>query len=207
MRRAVTAVTAAPPNRRRRGVLLAAAIIAVGLVVLGAGASQSDPDTAPQSPRPTATPDRRSAATAALVYTQELAVTGVRRPSVYGRRLRQIAAPGSAADVRAAFGEGASDVRALVKGRSGVLRAAPVGYRIDALDRTHATVSVWMVALAGGPLLEPVAQWRVLTVELRWTSAGWRVTGGHGGPGPSPRSSLPQLVADTARFEEVRHVP
>ena len=34
-----------------------------------------------------------------------------------------------------------------------MLRAAPMGYRIDAFDARSATVTVWMVALAGGPLL------------------------------------------------------
>ena len=68
-------------------------------------------------------------------------------------------------------------------------------------------MSVWMVALAGGPLLEPTAQWRLFTLELRWTETGWRVADGRGGRGPSPRSPLPLLVAEAATFTEVRHVP
>ena len=83
---------------------------------------------------------------------------------------------------------GAEQVRALVKGPLGVLRAAPIGYRIDSYDGTRSEVTVWMVALAGGPLLKPVAQWRLLTIELEWTPQGWRVSGGHGAGGPSPDS-------------------
>lgn len=205
MRRFVRAVSSAPSKRRPPVLLIAmGTLAAIGLTIVVAGGHPRE-DTAPPSPAPT--PDRRSAAGAALQYTQELAVTGVRHPGVYGPRLEQIAAPGSLARVQADFGKGAEEVRALVKGRSGVLRAAPMGYRIDAFDAGKAEVSVWMVALAGGPLLEPVAQWRVLTIDLVWTSAGWRVTGGHGAGGPSPRSSVAALATEAATFRAVNHVP
>lgn len=204
MRRPVTAVSAAPSRWRHRAV--AVGLVACAVTIASVLAATRVSETVP-TPAPSPTPDRFGAASAALSYTQELAVTGVREPSVYGPRLRQIAAPGAEDEVRAAFGEGAAEVRALVRGRSGVLRAAPIGYRIESLEGARATVAVWMVALAGGPLLEPVAQWRVLTIELQWTAGEWKVSGGHGARGPSPRLPLPELAARTASFEEVRHVP
>jgi hypothetical protein len=197
-------VSAAPSRWRSRAPAagLAACAITIAIIL----ASTRAPETTP-APAPSPTPDRSGAAAAALRYTQELAVTGVHEPSVYGPRLRQIAASGAEDEVRADFGDGAAEVRALVRGRAGVLRAAPIGYRIESLDATRASVAVWMVALAGGPLLEPVAQWRLLTIELRWTAQGWKVSGGHGARGPSPRMPLPVLAERTATFEEVRHVP
>ena len=109
--------------------------------------------------------------------------------------------------MRAVFGAGAKEVRALVAGSAGVLRAAPMGYRIDDFDARSADVTVWMVAIAGGSRLEPTAQWRLLTLELAWTPSGWRVTGGSGASGPSPQSPLPLLVAEASTFKELRHVP
>ena len=207
MRRSVTAVTAVPSHRARYALLAAAAIVVITLVAIVGRTSGSGTTAARPAAKPEIKPTRQNAAAAALTFTQELAVTGVRHPAVYGQRLQDIAAPGADDNVRAAFGAGATQVRALVKGRTGVLRAAPLGYRIDSFDPERATVSVWMIALAGGPLLEPVAQWRLLTIDLRWASDEWRVAGGHGGSGPSPRSPLTELAAQTATFAEVRHVP
>lgn len=208
MNRAVTGFEPRSDRWRRHLLRLAVALPTIAFVVLAVVLIRPQPETPSRSvTAPGPTPDRHSAADAALRYTQELVVVGVRRPEVYGRRLHEIAAPGSTTRVREAFGSGAEEVRALVRGKSAVLRAAPIGYRIDAFNTDQATVSVWMVALAGGPLLEPTAQWRLLTVELRWTEAGWRVEDGHGGGGPSPRSPLPLLVAEAATFAEVRHVP
>jgi hypothetical protein len=82
-----------------------------------------------------------------------------------------------------------------------------MGYRVDSFSTRDASVSVWMVALAGGAKLEPTAQWRVLTLDLAWTASGWRVTDGSGGGGPSPRTPLSLLAAETATFKELRHVP
>jgi hypothetical protein len=137
---------------------------------------------------------------------QLLAVAGVRNPSIFGPDLERVAAPGAADKVRETLGAGAGQVRVLV-GSSGVLRAAPLGYRIDAFAPPRATVTVWMVALAGGARIEPVAQWRLMTMELVWTRGAWRIEGGRGGPGPSPLSRLPLLASEAASFSEVRHVP
>ena len=207
----MSAVTTVSGRPRRTGRWLVAAIVAIGLVALLVRALGGSGDQPPSprvvTPSPTAMPDRRSAAGAGVRYAQELAVAGVRRPAVYGRRLRQIAAPGAVGRVRAAFASGAEEVRALVGGELGLLRAAPIGYRIDSFDARWAKVTIWLVALAGGPALEPSAQWRLLTLDLRWTAAGWRVAGGSGARGHSPRSPLRRLVAEASSFEELRHVP
>lgn len=200
MRRAVREVTTlhrgSPP---RVGTLCAAILaiaIAVSAVVVLHGSGPSE------QPRPT----RSSAASAALRFVQLLAVAGVRDRSVFGPSLKRIAAPGAVDRVRETLGAGAEQVRGLL-GRSGVLRAAPLGYRVDAFVPPHATVTVWMVALAGGARMEPVAQWRLMTIELVWSNGTWRVESGHGGPGPSPLSQLPILADEAATFREVRHVP
>jgi hypothetical protein len=199
MSRAVSTVAATPRRRRLRFAAAVCAPVVVVLLLLIVGPSRKQAATAPAA-------DRRAAANAAVTFAQELAVTGVSKTAVYGPRLRRIAAPGAEARVRAAFGKGAEEVRHLI-GETGVLRAAPMGYRIDSFSARAASVSVWMVALAGGPRLAPTAQWRVLTLDLTWSSTGWRVIDGSGGGGPSPRTPLSLLATETATFKELRHVP
>jgi hypothetical protein len=139
-------------------------------------------------------------------FAQQLAVDGVSETAIFGPRLREVVAPGAETRVRAAFGTGAKEVRVLI-GKTGVLRAVPMGYRVDSFSAHAASVSVWMVALAAGSRLEPTAQWRVLTLDLVWTASGWRVTDGSGGSGPSPQTPMPLLATETATFKELRHVP
>jgi hypothetical protein len=134
-------------------------------------------------------------------------VAGVHDPAIFGSRLARVAAPGATNRLKQSFGAGAAEVRALLGTGQGVLRAAPLGYRLDSFSGTRAAVSVWMVALAGGERLEPVAQWRVLTLDLTWIRGRWLVAAGRGGPGPSPLSQLPVLAAEASTFKEVRHVP
>jgi hypothetical protein len=162
----------------------------------------------PAKPVPTVAlaPDRHNAVSAAVAYAQELAVTGVRSPDVYAKRLGAIVAPGAERAVRAAFERGAEQVRERI-GPTGVLRAVPLGYRVDSFNSRAAEVSIWMVALAGGPGIEPTSQWRVLTLELAWTRQGWRVTDGRGAAGPSPRSPLALLTAEASTFKALNHVP
>jgi hypothetical protein len=201
MSRPVSTVSATPHRRRLRlavAVVVCAPVVGILLLLIVAPSRQ-------QAAAPPA-PDRREAANAAVTFAQELAVTGVSETAVYGPRLRRIAAPGAEARVRAAFGKGAEEVRRLI-GETGVLRAVPMGYRIDSFSARAASVSVWMVALAGGSKLEPTAQWRVLTLDLTWTSSGWRVTNGSGGGGPSPQTPLSLLATETATFKELQHVP
>jgi hypothetical protein len=209
MRRSVTTVSSGPRRSAAMPLLIALAIVGALVAVAIFALSGSGPQVAarPDPPKVELLPDRRTAASAAIRFANELAVVGVRRPSVYGRRLRAIAAPGAERRVRSIFGTGAEQVRSLVSGSAGLLRAAPMGYRIDDFDARSADVTVWMVAIAGGSRLEPTAQWRVLTLELAWTRTGWRVAGGSGANGPSPQSALPLLVAEASTFKELRHVP
>lgn len=203
MSRAVSTISHAP--RRKRFRLAIAAVVCppiIGLALLSIATPSRK--QSPSSVVPT--PDRGDAASAAVTFAQKLAVEGVSQIAIYGPKLRDVAAPGSEARVRAAFGQGAADVRALI-GKAGVLRAVPMGYRVDSFSRRAASVSVWMVALAAGSKLEPIAQWRVITLELAWTAEGWRVTDGSGGGGPSPRTPLALLATEAATFKELRHVP
>jgi hypothetical protein len=194
-------------SRRRAGIALGILAALSVLVLIVATTRRSPANTAAPTYVARRRPDAASAAAAGVRFAKLLAVDGVRHRAVFGVRLRSIVAPGYLTRVRLTFGAGAAQVRSLLRGPDHVLRAAPLGYRVDALSSGRASVTVWLVALAGGSRLEPTAQWRALTLNLMWTAAGWRVTDGRGGRGPSPMSPLPVLAAEVSSFHEVRHVP
>jgi hypothetical protein len=195
-------MTRIPIGRRR---LLAP--LAISLCAIAAALIAVHDHTRKDSPRVGLHPTANSAAGAGLRFAETLAVEGVRHPSVFGRTLRSIAAPGAVERLRASFGSGAAQVRAMIRGANGVLRVVPLGYRVDAFGARTASVTIWLVALVGGYRIEPMAQWRLLTMDLVWTREGWRLADGRGARGPSPLSPLPLLAAEAASFREVRHVP
>src|SRR4051794_21955208 len=130
MSRPVRTVTRTTRRSRGRARLVALVCIPlIGLLV----ATLLVPDRKHPIPSPATAvapnPDRQNAASAAVAFAQELAVTGVKSRDVYAKRLGTIAAPGSEPAVRATFERGAEEVRRVV-GVSGLLRAVPLGYRV-----------------------------------------------------------------------------
>lgn len=68
-----------------------------------------------------------------------------------------------------------------------IVRAAPVGYRVDEFTRDTATVSIWRVGIVGsGATMEPRQAWRTETVTLVWERAEWKVASFRSTPGPTP---------------------
>jgi len=121
--------------------------------------------------------------------------------------LRDVAAPRSAGRVRATFGASDPAMLAAFTERPRVLRAAPLGYRIERFSASSASVAIWSVAVAGTQRYGVQVQWRTLTVDLAWTPAGWKVTGGSGRGGPDPSGSVARLAASGSTFVPLRHVP
>jgi hypothetical protein len=94
-----------------------------------------------------------------------------------------------------------------------IVRAASLGYRVDAFTPTEATVSIWRVGIVGsGAAVQPEQSWRTETVTLVWEKDTWKVAGlaSESGPTPQPAASLAstpaELFASIPRFEEFSHV-
>jgi hypothetical protein len=91
-----------------------------------------------------------------------------------------------------------------------VLRAVPVGYRIEHYSQEEATVAVWYVGIVGsGATVQPQQSWRTQTVTLVWEDRGWKVRSFESSPGPTPPLSTAEpaeppgaLFAAIPRFEE-----
>jgi hypothetical protein len=142
---------------------------------------------------------------AAVATLYELALPALSNAASFERGVRRLAASGRSAEVRRAFGLAAREARASLAG--GVVRAAPLGYRVEHFDGRVASVAIWVVTLAAGRRLEPRSTWRRMTVDLVWESDRWKVTGGVGGPGPSPSSAARALLAEAASYRTLSLAP
>jgi hypothetical protein len=68
-----------------------------------------------------------------------------------------------------------------------VLRAAPVGYRVERYSPAAATIAVWYVGIVGsGATVQPQQSWRTEIVGLVWERGAWRVESFASTVGPTP---------------------
>jgi len=99
-----------------------------------------------------------------------------------------------------------------------LLRAVPVGWRLDAYTGDKATVAIWVTsvlgALGGSPGGVPVREaWGTTTVELRWVDGDWKQldTTTIDGPVPIADTSTPtaasQLIPEAQEFKEFTYAP
>jgi hypothetical protein len=68
-------------------------------------------------------------------------------------------------------------------------------------------VSIWIVSLAAGPRLPTQASWRRITFDVQWEHGRWMVSGGAGGPAPSPSSTGPAAVLEASTYRALRYAP
>jgi hypothetical protein len=212
---------AAPAHRhaKRTPWLILAIVTALGAAVLALAGPSIAPKEArratdrpvtalPSAPRlaeqrPSAT--RRGAIEAAVAALRALAVPALTDRRGFERSLRRIVADGREGSVRSAFGVQDEGLRERLTGS--VVRAAPLGYRLEHFDGRAAAVSIWTVTLAAGPRLRPRSSWRRITVDLVWERGEWKIAGGAGGAAPSPSSAGRAVVAEAGSYRELRHGP
>ena len=222
---------------RRRGTRLALGTAAVALlaagVLIGGRLGASDGDTKavtvtvaaragdagsepapPPSPRESPLP--RSAAGAVVAATTALGALGGETllvPARLQRALGSVASSAALPDLRRAFGPAALRAREqLGAGTSPepvvIVRAAPVGYRVERFTQDAATISVWRVGIVGsGATVEPRQSWRTETVSLVWERGAWKIAALRSSPGPTPplataAADASALFTSIPRFEE-----
>jgi hypothetical protein len=85
-----------------------------------------------------------------------------------------------------------------------VLRAAPVGYRLEQYTGSEARVAFWAVAIgAGVPGLPLTTAWGTEVLTLRWVAGDWRIAAIDRTSGPVPPDSGGEATAvATARMQQ-----
>lgn len=236
----MTALAATPMRRspgpprsgrsRRRGLLAAGAVaslllLAAGLYIGRTTAPDAPVDGAPAGPGPTRLVEgvavgyarsQQGAVAAAANYTTVLGDKRNLDPG-FGQRVYPVFA---LPDVVDELLQRSRDFAARHGGATGlaadprlVLRAAPVGYRLERYTPDEAVIAVWAVVAAAGTAELPLATtWGTEQLTLRWVDEDWRIAAITRASGPTPpqhgTDPVPANLADeVAAFEPFVYLP
>jgi hypothetical protein len=220
-------LTGAAPSPVRRvvpwglGILV---VLAIGIVIgtrLGSPGSSDDVGTGRAAPstRAAQAPGRHAIPSGA--HTRAGAVAAAARsitafaghvllePARLRTVVARIAGGASRARLTEAFEEASAQTRAKLGADSVprpvvVLRAVPLGYRIEHYSPDRATVAVWYVGIVGsGATVQPQQSWRTQTVSLVWEDGDWKVSSFASSVGPTPALAVPEAEAPGELFAAI----
>lgn len=195
----------------------AAHLIAVVLVLAGAGCAKSthEPDgdgqeTAATPAATTATQSATDPVDAAVRFVASTDALMSRSP--IGRReiLRQLVAPDHLADCINALDRAAAELAEKLDMpiERLVWVEAPLTAELSASTATSATVDVWTVSVLGSSELgSPQQVWRTVHIDLELVDGDWLVTDATADAGPTPASNELALQATWSDFEVVSAWP
>jgi hypothetical protein len=212
----------APPRGRRGSWVVAGGLLAV-LVVLAIGvfigrASAPEPDVA-QSPVTTAGPGpsrvvegvpvgyARTEAGAVAAAGNYAVVLGSKDnvDPAYVERVYPVFALAPVVDDMLArsrdFASTVADPSRLAADPALVLRAAPMGYRVESYTADEARVAVWSVVTGAGTAELPLATaWGTERLTLRWEQDDWRIAAIDRESGPTPIDGAATPAETVARM-------
>jgi hypothetical protein len=166
----------------------------------------------------------QGAVAAAANYTRVLSSdlildTGRRRAAIDA-----LAAPEAKAGMQKTFDQAVASLRKGlgVTGATGdaqvLLRATPVGWRVEQYEKDAASVAIWVTSVGGsiggvdGPV--PIREgWGTTTVDLRWAGGDWKQVNSTTTDGPvpiadvAPPTAAPELVTKASEFKEFTYAP
>jgi hypothetical protein len=98
-----------------------------------------------------------------------------------------------------------------------LLRATPVGWRVESYDNGAAKVAIWVTSVGGsigGKVPVPIREgWGTTTVTLRWAGGDWKQVESTTSDGPvpiadvAPPTAAPELVDKANEFKEFTYAP
>ena len=98
-----------------------------------------------------------------------------------------------------------------------LLRATPVGWRVERYDNETAKVAIWVTSVGGsigGTVPAPIREgWGTTTVTLRWVEGDWKQVAGTTTDGPvpiadvAPPTAAGELVDQANAFKEFTYAP
>jgi hypothetical protein len=168
---------------------------------------------------------KQGAVAAAANYARVLSSELILDKASRHKAIDTLAAPEARArQQRALDRDVASVAKALGVGAAGagdgtlLLRAVPVGWRLEEYAGDHATVALWVTSVGGslnGPGgSRPVQEgWGTTTVKLRWTGGDWKLLQSTNTDGPTPLAdpaaptAPSQLIPQAQDFKEFTYAP
>jgi hypothetical protein len=154
---------------------------------------------------------REGAVSAAAAYVDSLDGRILLDPSALSRRVSEIASSEAREDLVRAYVAAAEQARKQLGVGTApepvvIIRASPVGYRVDRFTPVGATVAIWRVGIVGsGATAAPQQSWRTETVSLVWEDKTWKVAGLGSETGPTP--ALPSSAATSEAAELFTAIP
>jgi hypothetical protein len=168
---------------------------------------------------------RAGAVAAAANYTQVLSSGLILDEAKRRAAIDTLAAPEARARLQRTFDQAVAQIRkgfglsgAVGDSASVLMRATPVGWRIDNYGDGSATVAIWMTSVGGSvggaegsvPVREA---WGTTTVALRWVRGDWKQVQSTTKDGPvpiadvAPPTAAPDLIGAAEEFKEFTYAP
>jgi hypothetical protein len=168
---------------------------------------------------------RAGAVAAAANYTQVLSSSLLLDDAKRRAAINTLAAPEARARLQKTFDQAVASMRegfgatgAAADNAQVLMRATPVGWRVDNYGDGDATVAIWMTSVGGsvggadGPV--PVREgWSTTAAALRWARGDWKLveTTSTDGPVPiadvAPPTAAPDLIGAAEEFKEFTYAP
>jgi hypothetical protein len=167
---------------------------------------------------------QQGAVAAAANFTRVLSSDLILDTSRRRAAIAALAAPSAKARLQRTFdqavvplrkGLGVSDTAN--DGAQVLLRATPVGWRVEDYSDEKAKVAIWVTSVGGsvgGTVAAPIREgWGTTTVELRWVGDDWKLAESTTTDGPvpiadvAPPTAAPELVDKANEFKEFTYAP
>jgi hypothetical protein len=167
---------------------------------------------------------QQGAVAAAANYTRALSSALILDTDRRRAAIDTLAAPEARARLQKTFDQAVASIRAGlgVSGSAGdgaqvLLRATPVGWRVEQYGQGSARVAIWVTSVGGsvgGSGSAPVREgWGTTTVSLRWVAGDWKQVASATTDGPvpiadvAPPTAAGELVSKANEFKEFTYAP
>jgi hypothetical protein len=168
---------------------------------------------------------QQGAVAAAANYARALSSDLILDPARRQAAIDTLAAPEAKARMQKDFDRAVASLRqglgvtgAAADEAQVLLRATPVGWRVEEYSDRAARVAIWVTSVGGsiggadGPV--PIREgWGTTTVELRWVGGDWKQVDSTTTDGPvpiadvAPPTAAPELVSKASEFKEFTYAP